>query len=106
MHNSLLDFYSIIKFLKVSPLNKISVWRHIFGEEEAPKVTKPIVHSVIENMKIKDEKYNMWLLLLSEAFILRRNKSDMHEVDGVVVPIVTIPNKSIEIIYVKLSPLP
>jgi transcription termination factor 2 len=101
VHNTLLDFYSIIKFLQVKPLNKMVTWRCVFGDEEAPKVTEPIPNSEIKSTK--DKKHNMWLLLLAESLILRRNKSDKHVVNGVPVPIVALPNKSIEIINIKLN---
>lgn len=35
IHNSLTDFYSLLKFLRMAPLNEISLWNYVFPKEKS-----------------------------------------------------------------------
>ena len=100
IQNSLFDFFSLVKFLNVKPLNNKLVWKHVFGSEDAPKVTVPVIDNCL---KEKTKLYNQWLLLLSECLILRRLKTDKYLLNGIVKPLVSIPNKSVEIVRINLN---
>lgn len=102
VHNSLDDFYSLIKFLHFVPLNDFSLWKYLFTSEKI-KLNKPGSVKPTEASIQRDRRSNSWLILISHYILLRRTKEDKlnNDVDK---PIVDLPGKTIETIQFKLNP--
>ena len=104
VQNSLNDFYSLIKFLHLEPLNDVKVWKYLFGSEKAQSVTKqPTTATAIKNAEKRDNVYNTWLLILSDTLILRRTKADKVSINGELKFLVDLPEKSIDIVRLGLN---
>jgi transcription termination factor 2 len=103
VQNSLTDFFSLIKFLHLEPLNDIKVWKYLFGNEKAESVTKPKSETAIKNAEKRDGIYNTWLLILSDTLILRRTKADKVSVNGELRALVALPEKKIDVVRVRLN---
>lgn len=96
IQNSLNDFYSLVKFLRLEPLDDLKLWKYVFASETQKSSTN-------KNAPERELRLNSWLLVLSDLLILRRTKMDTINVAGVQKKLVDLPDKEIKIIYIKLS---
>jgi len=95
IQNSLGDFYSLIKFLRLAPLDDYTLWQYVFAEKSKAKVNPNSQESTE-----REKRVNSWLYILSEMVVLRRTKMDNKV--GSNEKIVDLPEKKIEIVTVKL----
>lgn len=96
IHNSLTDFYSLVKFLHFEPLNDLSLWQYIFASEKFNTKSMPK-----QNCVERQDRLNNWLGLLSSYLILRRTKAD--KIKGTEQKIVDLPEKNVETIRFVLN---
>lgn len=96
IHNSLNDFYSLVKFLHFSPLDDFGLWQYIFASEKFNAKAMP-KNNAVE----RQDRLNNWLGLLSSYLILRRTKAD--KIKGTEKKIVDLPEKKVETITLQLN---
>lgn len=96
IQNSLDDFYSLVKFLRLEPLDDRHVWKYVMAEESS----KAKVNQNSQVSQVREKRLNSWLHVLSELLILRRCKTDTKFNSEE--KIVDLPNKDIKIVKVKL----
>ena len=96
IHNSINDFYSLIKFLNFEPLSEFGLWKYLFATMLS-KVVKPT-----KDNEIREKRCNQWVFLLSKYLILRRTKAD--KITGTEKRLVDLPDKNIQEIRIKLNP--
>ena len=89
IQNSMLDLYSLLKFLKFHPLSEKALFNYLF------RVSKK------EQSEEEQRRTKCWNLFLSEFLLLRRTKTD--KIKGTNKPILDLPNKKIELIKFELN---
>jgi transcription termination factor 2 len=99
IHNSIDDFYSLIKFLHYKPFDNFTLWRYIFPKKKNNVEPSAAAKTIAET---KDNRMSAWLSCLSDYLLLRRTKKD--KIKGTDINLVDLPHKSIEIIRCKLEP--
>ena len=84
IQNSMLDLYSLLKFLKFHPLSEKQLFIYLFS------LSKDMIQSEVEKRRTK-----CWNLFLSEFLLLRRTKTD--------IPILNLPNKNFYVVDIDLN---
>jgi transcription termination factor 2 len=97
IHNSIMDLYSLVKFLHFSPLDDITLWKYIFASETFSSTKSSQSANAVERQKRSDS----WLAFLADYLILRRCKNDTLKSTGK--KIVDLPTKEIEIVRFRLN---
>ena len=96
IHNSINDFYALVKFLNFEPLSEFGLWKYLF----ATMLTKTVKPT--KDNEMREKRCNHWVFLLSKFLILRRTKAD--KIAGTERRIVDLPDKNIQEIRIKLNP--
>jgi SNF2 family DNA or RNA helicase len=89
IQNSMMDLYSLLKFLQLDPLSQKSLFVYLFPNAK------------YEPSPEEQRRTNSWNLFLSEFLLLRRNKTD--KIKGTDKPIVELPKKKISLIKFELG---